>query len=64
MTTLNPYRTFLRNVHIRRIYMIGFVLPVCVFFGIPAYAIVGILDGIKELKPSVLDAITDPRTYD
>jgi hypothetical protein len=44
--------------------MIGFVLPVFVFFGIPAFAIVGILNGIKELKPSVLDAITDPRTYD
>jgi len=58
-----PYRRFLRNVHIRRLYMLT-VVPVWIILIIPVAAAKGILDELKAGIVDTIKAIQDPNSYD
>jgi len=58
-----PYRRFLRNVHIRRLYMLT-VVPVWIILIIPVAAAKGIFDELKAGIVDTIKAIQDPNSYD
>ena len=59
----NPYRPFLRNVHIRRIFILTF-LPVWIVIYLPLVAIQACMETVKEIISGVMFAIKDGNSYD
>jgi hypothetical protein len=59
----NPYRHFLRDVHVRRIYMLT-VLPVCIVLSFPLMALESCTETVKEIISIVIPAIKDGNSYD
>ena len=59
----NPYRPFLRNVHVRRIYMLT-VLPVWIVICLPLVALKPCMETVKEIISEVMLAIKDGNSYD
>ena len=59
----NPYRPFLRNVHVRRIYMLT-VLPVWIVLCLPLIASKPCMKTVKEIMAEVMFAIKDGNSYD
>jgi len=62
-TKRNPYKPFLRNVHLRRIYTITIFL-LWILFEIPIVAIKSVWEELKEGIPSMIKAIKDGNSYD
>ena len=58
-----PYLRFLRNVHIRRLYMLT-VVPVWIILIIPVAAAKGIFDELEAGIVDTIKAIQDPNSYD
>ena len=58
-----PYRRFLRNVHIRRLYMLT-VVPLWTVLIIPVAAAKGIADELNAGIADIIKAIQDPISYD
>jgi hypothetical protein len=58
-----PYRHFLRNVHIRRLYMLT-VAPLWIVLMIPVAAAKGIADELKAGIVDTIKSIQDPNSYD
>jgi hypothetical protein len=58
-----PYRRFLRNVYIRRLYMLT-VVPLWTVLIIPVAAAKGIADELKAGIANTIKAIQDPISYD
>lgn len=59
MTTQSPWQPFLRNVHVRRAYMIGFVVPVFVLFFIPGFVIAAIFQAAPEVFGVISEAASE-----
>ena len=60
---LNPYRSHLRNVHVRRIFMI-IALPLWLLVIIPIVALTAALKELENEIPSIIRAIKDGNSYD
>lgn len=58
-----PYWRFLRNVYIRRLYMLT-VLPLWIVLMIPVAAAKGIVEETQAGIASTIKAIQDPISYD
>jgi hypothetical protein len=63
MTAFNPYRSFLRNSRVRRLYLIT-VIPPLALLSIPAFAVAGVWDGLKDTLLTAFKAFKDPINYD
>ena len=59
----NPYRHFLRNVHVRRAYMV-FVVPLLIPFAILGLLVTSVVTALREALPEIINAIRDPESYD
>ena len=58
-----PYRLFLRNVYIRRLYMLT-VVPLWMVAIIPVAAVKGIADELKHGIADTIKAVQDSHSYD
>jgi hypothetical protein len=58
-----PYWRFLRNVYIRRLYMLT-VVPLWIVLMIPVAAAKGIVEEVQAGIASTIKAIQDPISYD
>lgn len=63
ISTRNPYRSYLGNVHVRRIYMI-IALPLWIMLIIPMVALQATLKELENEIPSIISAIKDGNSYD
>ena len=62
-TKRNPYKPFLRNVHVRRIYTIT-IFPLWILFEIPIVALKSIWKDLKVGMSGIIEAIKDGNSYD
>jgi hypothetical protein len=64
MKTRCPYRPWLKNVHVRRAYLIFFGMPATLFVIVPAVTMVKILNDLVEAFGEIYKGIADPESYD
>ena len=62
-TKRNPYTPYLRNVHVRRIFMLT-AFPLWALLIIPIVAIKSVWEELGEGIPSAIEAIKDGNSYD
>lgn len=60
----NPYRHFLRNVHVRRIYMLTALPPVWLVLFIPLIASKDRVNTAKNVISEIMLAFKDGNSYD
>ena len=59
----NPYTSYLRNVYVRRIFMLT-AFPLWTLLIIPIVAIKSVWEELKEGIPNAIEAIKDGNSYD
>ena len=63
ISTRNPYRSYLGNVHVRRIFMIT-MMPLWILIIIPMVALKAVWEELENGIPSIISAIKDGNSYD
>jgi len=63
ISTRNPFRKYLRNVHVRRIFMIT-MMPLWILIIIPIVALKSVWEELENGIPSIISAIKDGNSYD
>jgi len=63
ISTRNPFRKYLRNVHVRRIFMIT-MMPLWILVIIPIVALKAVWEELENGIPSIISAIKDGNSYD
>ena len=63
ISTRNPFRKYLRNVHVRRIFMIT-MMPLWILIIIPIVALKAVWEELENGIPSIISAIKDGNSYD
>ena len=63
ISTRNPFRKYLRNVHVRRIFMIT-MMPLWILIIIPMVALKAVWEELENGIPSIIRAIKDGNSYD
>jgi hypothetical protein len=59
----NPYKPFLRNVHVRRIFIIT-VQPLWIMLFLPIVALKSAWEDLKNEVPDLIRAFKDGNSYD
>jgi hypothetical protein len=60
----NPYRPWLRNVYVRRIFGVTIAPLIIVFVAIPVISFKAVAEELPDLIKETLNAIKDGKTYD
>jgi hypothetical protein len=62
--TRNPYKPFLRNVHVRRIFIITLWAPLEALIIIPLVALIAAWGELESEMPNLIRAFKDGKSYE